>query len=152
MSQSRPRQLPGLTQPTPRQLHRATCALAEAGARQLARLHHPTQPPRLLHSGRLPFPAIMQGRPPASHSPAATISGIVGIGLYLVVGFFYLSSGLVVPGPWLLILWAIWLAGIYVLVLVFRRRRAWTPLVAVAAAAVWWIYVTVGEAVFGWTP
>jgi hypothetical protein len=94
----------------------------------------------------------MQDGSPAGHSPAATISGIVGIGLYLVIGFFYLSSGLMVPGPWLFILWAIWLAGIYVLVVVFRRRRAWTPLVAVAAAGVWWIYLTVGEAVFGWTP
>jgi hypothetical protein len=94
----------------------------------------------------------MQDRSPASHSPAATISGIVGIGLYLLVGFLYLTSMLMVPFPWLFILWAIWLAGIYVLVVVFRRRRAWTPLVAVAAAGVWWIYLTVGEAVFGWTP
>lgn len=82
----------------------------------------------------------------------ATISGTAGIILYLVVGYFYLSSGLMVPGPWLFILWGIWLAGLYPLVTVFRRRRAWTPLVAVAAAVVWWLYLTIGEAVLGWTP
>jgi hypothetical protein len=93
----------------------------------------------------------MQQQSTTTHSPGATISGIIGIGLYLVVGFFYLSSGLMVPGPWLFILWAIWLAGIYPLVSMFRRRRAWTPVVAVAAAAVWWLYLTIGEAVLGWT-
>jgi hypothetical protein len=85
-----------------------------------------------------------------THSPAATISGIIGIALYLVVGFFYLSS-LMVPGPWLFILWGIWLAGIYPLISVLRRRRAWTPVVAVAAAVVWWLFVTIGEALLGWT-
>lgn len=80
----------------------------------------------------------------------ANISGLAGVGLYLVVGFFYLSSGLVVPSPWLILLWAIWIAGIYVLVTVFRKRRAWTPVVAVAAAAVWWMYVMIGGTFFGW--
>ena len=69
-------------------------------------------------------------------SRGATISGVIGIALNLVVGCFYLSSGLMVPGPWLFILWGIWLAGIYPLVSVFRRRRVWTPVVAVAAIVV----------------
>lgn len=81
----------------------------------------------------------------------ATISGVVGIILYAVTGFFYLTSGLVVPAPWLFVLWGVWLVGLYLLVWVFRNRRAWTPLVAIGAAAIWWIYVTLGGEFFDWT-
>ena len=87
-----------------------------------------------------------------ANSPVATVLGIIGIGLYLVAGFFYLSSGLIVPGPWLIALWAIWIAGIYVVVMVFRHARAWTPLVAIGAVLIWWAYVSLGGALFGWTP
>lgn len=93
----------------------------------------------------------MQQRTTAGSGLFATVIGIVGIALYLVVGFFYLISGLVVPAPWLIVLWGIWLVGIYPLVAAYRRRRAWTPIVAVASAVVWWLYVTIGEAVLGWT-
>lgn len=81
----------------------------------------------------------------------ATVIGVLGIVLYLAVGFVYLVSGLVVPPPWLVVLWLIWLAGVYPLVLVFQRRRAWTPLLAVAAAVVWFLYLTIGEAMLDWT-
>lgn len=84
-------------------------------------------------------------------SPAATISGIVGIVLYVAIGFVYLASGLVVPAPWLFPLWGIWLVGLYLLIRVFRIRRAWTPLIAVGAAAFWWLYVTLGGLYLGWT-
>ena len=78
-------------------------------------------------------------------------SGILGIVLYLATGFLYLAGGLVVPAPWLLLLWAIWVAGLYLLVIVFRSRRVWTPLVAVGAAVFWWLFLTIGENVFDWT-
>jgi hypothetical protein len=84
-------------------------------------------------------------------SPAATISGVVGIVLYVATGFVYVTSGLVVPAPWLFPLWGIWLVGLYLLIRVFRNRRAWTPLVAVGAAAVWWLYVTLGGLILDWT-
>ncbi|MGH8945101.1 MAG: hypothetical protein ACRDVL_03015 [Acidimicrobiia bacterium] len=79
------------------------------------------------------------------------MSGVLGIGLYLAVGFVYLVSGLVVPPPWLVVLWMIWLVGLYPLVMVFRRRRVWTPLVPVAAAVFWALYLTIGEMLLGWT-
>ena len=85
------------------------------------------------------------------HSPAATISGVLGLVLYLATGFLYISSGLVVPGVWLILIWVIWLAGIYLLVRVFQTARAWTPLVAVGAVAFWWIYVSLGEYLLDWT-
>ncbi|HJQ77722.1 MAG TPA: hypothetical protein VJ948_10755 [Acidimicrobiia bacterium] len=82
---------------------------------------------------------------------AATVIGVLGLVLYLATGFLYLTSGLVVPFPWLMILWLVWLAGIYPLVRIFQRRRAWTPLLAVAALAFWWIYLALGESLLGWT-
>lgn len=63
----------------------------------------------------------MSGRTP---SPTATISGVVGIVMYAATGFVYLTSGLVVPAPWLLPLWAVWVAGLYLLIRVLRNRRA----------------------------
>jgi len=87
----------------------------------------------------------------ARHSPGAAISGVLGLVLYLATGFLYISSGLVVPGVWLILIWVIWLAGIYLLVRVFQTARAWTPLVAVGAVAFWWIYVSLGEYFLDWT-
>ncbi|MGD2061170.1 MAG: hypothetical protein PVF87_09915 [Acidimicrobiia bacterium] len=82
----------------------------------------------------------------------ATALGVIGIVLYALVGVFYLFSGLMVPViPWLILLWAVWVAGIYPLVFVLRNRRIWTPLVAVCAMAFWWLYLTLGDAIGGWT-
>jgi hypothetical protein len=67
------------------------------------------------------------------------IAGVLGLILYLGVGFFYLTSGLVVPFPWLALLWAIWLGGLFWAVLVYRSRPAW------------FLFVTAGERFLGWT-
>lgn len=81
-----------------------------------------------------------------------TLLGVAGMVLYALVGVVYLVSGLMVPAiPWLLVLWAVWLGGIYPVVAVFRNRRPWTPVVAVAAMAFWWLYVTLGDLLLGWT-
>jgi hypothetical protein len=87
-----------------------------------------------------------------THTTAATVLGVIGIALYLGVGFIYLTSGLVVPFPWLLVLWVVWVVGVYPLVKTFQTRRAWTPVIPVAAVAFWWVYLSVGEALLGWTP
>jgi hypothetical protein len=81
----------------------------------------------------------------------ATVLGIVGIVAYAVAGFLYITSGLVVPSPWLLVLWVAWLAGVYLVIRLFRDRRPWTFLAAAAAVAFWWLFLTLGEAIFGWT-
>ena len=52
---------------------------------------------------------------------------VVGFALHLVAGFFYVSAGLVVPGPWLFGLWALWVA--LAVVAVGRRRQ---PLLVLA--------------------
>lgn len=87
----------------------------------------------------------------ARPSSGETVLGVLGIVLYAATGLVYVSSGLVVPAPWLFGLWAVWAAGIWLLVRVFSRARAWTPLVAVGAVAFWWAYLAIGEAALGWT-
>jgi hypothetical protein len=87
----------------------------------------------------------------AKPGTGATALGVIGIVLYAATGIVYLSSGLVVPAVALIVLWAVWIAGIVALVWTWRTRRSWTPLVAVGIAAFWWIYLTVGEAQFGWS-
>jgi hypothetical protein len=90
-----------------------------------------------------------EAKPPTSAT--ANVLGIIGILAYGATGVLYLAGGLVVPGPWIVVLWAIWLAGLFALVRVFRDRRPWTPLVALVAAVFWWLFVTVGEGLLGWT-
>lgn len=69
---------------------------------------------------------------------------------HLVVGYFYLVSGLVVPGPALVLLWMFWLALAAWLVRLAVVRSWWTPVVPVLAAAVLVLALVVGDAVLGW--
>ena len=78
--------------------------------------------------------------------------GILGLLAYLVTGFFpYLASGLMVPGPWLFILWAVWVVGLVLAWQTFQRRPAMVLLFAPAAVAFWFLYLTAGEQLLGWT-
>jgi hypothetical protein len=71
--------------------------------------------------------------------------------LHLVVGYFYLAGGLVVPGYVLIPLWAVWVLLAWWLVTLARRDSWWTPLAPVAAALLFVVVLTVGEQVLGWT-
>ena len=80
------------------------------------------------------------------------ILGIIGLLAYLVVGFFpYLASGLMVPGPWLFVLWAVWLVGLVLAWRTLQRRPAMVLLFPPAAVAFWFLYLTAGEQLLGWT-
>ena len=78
------------------------------------------------------------------------ILGIVGLVAYLASGWWYLVSGLVVPGPWLFILWGIWVVGLFFAWRTWRTRPVWTLAFAPVAIAFWFIYVTAGEQLLGW--
>lgn len=93
----------------------------------------------------------MSSEVPRDTSVTANLLGVLGLVAYGATGILYLAGGLLVPGPWIVVLWATWLAGLYGLVRVFRDRRRWTPLVAIFAAIFWWLFVTIGESLFGWT-
>jgi hypothetical protein len=80
----------------------------------------------------------------------ATVVTILGFLLLLVAGFFYLVSGLVVPAPWLIILWAIWVAlAVYA---IRNRHHPWRVFaIPFVAGGLWFIFVEGGSRLFGWT-
>ncbi len=70
--------------------------------------------------------------------------------LHLVVGFYYLAGGLVIPGYVLYPLWAVWIGLAWWLVALARRNSWWTPLPPVVAAVLFLVVITVGEQMLGW--
>jgi hypothetical protein len=86
-------------------------------------------------------------RPNAGTWVVAGLSGVA----HLVVGVFYLSSGLVAPA-WAIAVLLVW----WVLLAVQLSRLAlrgswWTPAVPVVAFATWWLALTLGERFLDWT-
>ena len=67
------------------------------------------------------------------------------------VGFFYAASGLVVPGPYLFGMWAIYLALLAVTFVLTRRRSYLVLVPPVVGAVLWWSIVSAGEAWLDWT-
>ena len=85
-------------------------------------------------------------------SPAGPrIAAVVALLAMVPVGFFYLASGLLVPGPWLFLLWVVFLVLVSVGVRLFRHRSYLVLAVPVAAAVVWFGTLIAGEAWLGWT-
>jgi hypothetical protein len=79
------------------------------------------------------------------------VAGLAAVA-HLAAGWFYLASGLVVPGYALLPLWLWWFFLAVVLLRLARRRSWWTPVVPLVAAVTWVLVLIVGENVLGWTP
>jgi hypothetical protein len=77
------------------------------------------------------------------------VAGLAGLA-HLVVGYFYLAGGLVIPGYVLIPLWVLWLVLTAVLIRLAVRRSWWTPAVPVVAAAVFVLVLVLGEQAFGW--
>jgi hypothetical protein len=71
--------------------------------------------------------------------------------VHLVVGYFYLAGGLVIPGAVLYPLWVLWVLLAVVLVWLAVRGSWWTIAVPLVAAAIFVIMVVLGDQVFGWT-
>ncbi|MGY2075263.1 hypothetical protein [Blastococcus sp. SYSU DS0828] len=69
---------------------------------------------------------------------------------HVVVGYFYLASGLVVPRYALLPLWVLWLLPAVLLARLATTRYWWTPLVPVGAAALLVLAVVAGDQFLGW--
>jgi hypothetical protein len=97
---------------------------------------------------------------PRRHTPAVptdtarqtgplVVAVVAGLA-HLVVGYFYLAGGLVIPGAVLIPLWLIWLGLAALLVRLAIRRSWWTPAVPVAAAVLFVLVLVVGEQAFDW--
>jgi hypothetical protein len=75
---------------------------------------------------------------------------VLGFVLHLVVGFFYLVSALLVPGPGVALLLLLWIGMLAAQIL--RRRQPKVVLgIPFVAAAVWFAVVEGGSRLFGWT-
>lgn len=75
---------------------------------------------------------------------------VVGFAGLLLVGVLYLSSGLVVPRPWVFAYWAAWPA--FVAYAVIHRHQPWRVMATPAVAlGVWMVTVSAGDAFGGWT-
>ncbi len=74
----------------------------------------------------------------------------VAIVLQAITGFFYLASGLIIPRVPLAILWVLWAALTFMLFR-WRYRGKKTLVVPAATIALWFAYLNLGAAVFGWT-
>lgn len=84
--------------------------------------------------------------------PTGRILALVGLVLYVVTGVFpYVASGLVAPLWGIALLYAGWLIGLWVTIRLYQRRSAWALAMPVAALAFWWLVITLGESIFGWT-
>ena len=96
---------------------------------------------------------------PAAHTAAVemltrsrgpqVVAAVAGV-LHLVVGFYYLAGGLVIPGYVLIPLWVVWFLLGWWLVTLARRNSWWAPLPPVAAAVLFLVVISVGEQVLGW--
>jgi hypothetical protein len=90
--------------------------------------------------------------PAVQRSPVGPwiVAGLAGAA-HLVVGFFYLVSGLAIPLYALVPLWVLWLGLAFWLLRLILRRSWWTPVVPVIAATVLVLTAVAGDAFLGWT-
>ncbi len=77
------------------------------------------------------------------------LAGLAGLA-HLVVGYFYLVGGLVIPGYVLFPLWLLWLVLATLLIRLALQRSWWTPAIPVGAAAFLVAVVAFGGQVLGW--
>jgi len=85
-----------------------------------------------------------------TRSRGPLVVAVLAAAAHLVVGWFYLAGGLVIPGYVLIPLWVVWLVLAAVLVRLAIRRSWWTAAVPVAAAALFVAVLVVGDRVLGW--
>jgi hypothetical protein len=80
------------------------------------------------------------------------ILGLIGLILYVVTGVFpYAASGLVAPLWGIAFLYLGWGIGLFLTVILYRRRSPLALVMPVAALVFWWAVISIGEAAFDWT-
>jgi hypothetical protein len=87
----------------------------------------------------------------AHQSPARGIVLAVALALHSGAAFFYLASGLLAPLYAIILLWIVWLVLLAVLIALWRRRPWWSLIVPPVALGLWYVTLTLGEQLLGWT-
>lgn len=78
--------------------------------------------------------------------------GMVTLGVYVLTGFFpYIVSGLLIPIPGLIVLMVCWGLGLALTARLALRRPLLSLIAIPSVLAFWWVYITAGETLFGWT-
>src|SRR5687768_9452622 len=96
--------------------------------------------------------AVTTPTPGSERSGARRPGEWIALGLQVLVGLFpYGASGLVAPPAGLAVLALVWLA-LFVALWRWRPANQWLALlVPVGAVALWYVVISLGEAIFGWT-
>lgn len=89
--------------------------------------------------------------PPETRRPGRVVAAVLAWLAMVPVGFFYAASGLLVPGPWLFLMWLLYAVLLVVAVRLTRRGSYWVLAVPVVGGAAWWAVVSAGEKWLGWT-
>jgi hypothetical protein len=88
---------------------------------------------------------------PARPDPWPVVAAAVALVAMVPVGVFYAASGLLVPGPWVYLLWLLYVVLLALSLLLARRRSYLVLAVPVAGAATWFAILQAGETWWGWT-
>ena len=97
----------------------------------------------------------MTTEPSAAASDRSRVPGYVAAGLAMaamvVIGIFYLSSGLVAPLWAVIVLVVIWAGLVALGVVWFRRHPLRVLALPLGAVLIWFLVITLGERLLGWT-
>lgn len=77
--------------------------------------------------------------------------GWIALGLFVVTGVPYGSSGLLVPPYGLVVLFVVWVVLLVVVLRWKPQPRWWLLVVPMAAVAAWFAILTAGEMWLNWT-
>ncbi|MFP5345437.1 MAG: hypothetical protein ACLGIA_00165 [Actinomycetes bacterium] len=91
-------------------------------------------------------------RPEALPRWAPLVLAALAAVAHLVIGFFYLASGLMAPLWAIVVLLVCWLALAFWLARLALASSWWTPAPPVVAVVLWFGALTAGERLLGWTP
>ena len=90
--------------------------------------------------------------PPRPAQPVwALVLGFVGIAAHLVVGYFYLAAGLVVPLYGIVIFWIVWAALLALAIWLLRRHPVWILAIPIVAVGILFGGIALGGALLGWS-
>jgi hypothetical protein len=108
-------------------------------------------PAAMLSAMTTPAAADRTSPPPQERGRWPAVAAVVAFVALVPVAFFYAASGLLVPGPWLYLMWLLLLVLLVVAVLLARRRSYWVLAVPVVGGLAWWAIVSAGEKWLDWT-